>query len=278
MAKGQIAKNLLKRGVRSGVRLASPLLMASRRPTSRILTYHSIGHRNYEMNVSPEDFAEQMAWLAAHHTVIPLALAAEGQPGVAITFDDGYADNLENAVPVLEEYGLAATIFVVSGHLGGTLPQEREPDTGHLLNEAELREARQRGVTIGAHTVNHPRLATLGSRAQSTEIADSKQHLEEILGESISAFAYPYGSALDFTPETETLVAEAGFHFACANQYGHNTPPGNRWALRRIWIDSTDTQSSFQDKVSGRLDAMAIQDSAAGIWFRRWLNRSLGTS
>lgn len=278
MADGQRAKNLLKRTIRSTIRTVGPLFTTAKQPTSRILTYHSTGYRTYEMNVTPENFAEQMAWLASNSTVISLDEAAQGMPGVAITFDDGYADNLYNALPILATHALPATLFVVSGHLGGTLPGEREPDTGRLLTAAELREVHASGISIGAHTVNHPHLAHLDEAAQRHEIEVSKHQLEDILGAPVPAFAYPYGSALDYTEVTEQLVARAGFQQACSNRYGHNSPPKNRWALRRIWIDETDTLASFQDKVSGRLDALAIQDSATGIRFRRWLNRSLGTS
>jgi peptidoglycan/xylan/chitin deacetylase (PgdA/CDA1 family) len=278
MTRGQRTKNAIKQGIRLGIGATAPFLYSARHPTSRILTYHSIGYRKYEMNVTPEAFAAQMDWLATHKDVISLEAAADGQSGVAITFDDGYADNLENAVPVLEKYGFPATIFVVSGHLDQTLPEECEPETGRLLSEKELRESARRGLEIGAHTVNHPHLSLLSPDEQAAEIAGSKAHLEEILGQPVPAFAYPYGSALDYGPETKLLVAQAGFSFACSNQYGHNTPPADCWALRRIWIDSTDTISSFQDKVSGRLDALAIQDSAMGITFRRWLNRRLGVS
>ncbi len=278
MADGQRLKNGLKRNVRRAMRLAGPWLKSARQPTSRILTYHSIGHRRYEMNVAPEHFSEQMAWLAAApYPVIPLDAAAQGEPGVAITFDDGYADNLQHAVPILTRHQFPATIFVVSGHLGSTLPREQEPESGRLMTPDELREATAHGIQIGAHTAHHPRLATLPPASQEQEIVTSKQDLEALLNTPVTAFAYPYGAALDFSLETEQLVAAAGFSYACANQYGHNSPVRNRWALRRIWIDSTDTPASFADKVSGRLDAMALQDSAVGIRFRRLLNRGLGT-
>jgi hypothetical protein len=68
---------------------------------TRILTYHSVGARAHEMNVAPAAFAAQMAWLADYAPVIPLDDAARGLDGVALTFDDGYADNLSNAAPIL---------------------------------------------------------------------------------------------------------------------------------------------------------------------------------
>lgn len=275
MPKGQLAKNGLKWAVKRSFILLRPLYGHEK---TRILTYHSVGRRRYEMNVTPEAFAAQMAWLSAHQRVIPLAAAAAGEPGVAITFDDGYRDNLVNALPMLEHYHFPAALFVVSGCLGRTLPGEREPDTGILLTPDELREAASRGLCIGGHTRNHPRLSALDRAAQVEEIAGGKIELEAILGQPVTTFAYPYGSALDYTAESEEIVREAGFASAYSNRYGPVKASDAPFALRRIWIDSTDSLRSFEDKVSGRLDALQLQDSALGIRGRRWLNRWLGTA
>ena len=276
MGSGQAIKNLLKRGIRAAVRTAGPLLDRAPAPT-RILTYHSIGHRRYEMNVTPEAFAEQIAWLAEHHQVIPLADAAQGTPGVAITFDDGYRDNLTNALPILEQHACTATIFAVSGCLGGTLPFEKEPESGALLTQDELREAAARGLAIGGHTRSHARLSQLDPEAQEAEIAGCRSDLEQVLGAPVTAFAYPYGAALDYDATSVRLAEQAGYTLACSNRYGPVHPADGPFAIRRIWIDSTDTLASFQDKVSGRLDFMRLQDSPLGIRARRWLNRGLRT-
>jgi peptidoglycan/xylan/chitin deacetylase (PgdA/CDA1 family) len=275
MAKGQAAKNLLKRGVKSTFTLLSPLCGPS---ASRILTYHSIGQRRYEMNVTPEAFAGQMAWLAAHHPVISLEAAAAGETGVALTFDDGYRDNLVNALPILERHGFPATLFVVSGCLGTTLPGEKEPGSGVLLSPDELREAAARGLSIGGHTRSHPRLSMLDRARQTEEIAGSKQDLEAILGQPVTTFAYPYGSALDYSAESEAIARDAGYQWVCSNRYGPVKPSDVPFNLRRIWIDATDTPKSFADKVSGRLDGLQLQDSALGIHARRVMNRWLRTT
>lgn len=275
MSKGQAAKNGLKQVVKRSFTLLSPLYGRER---TRILTYHSIGWRRYEMNVTPEAFAAQMAWLSKHQRVIPLEEAAAGEPGIAITFDDGYRDNLINALPILEHHHFPATLFVVSCCLGGTLPGEKEPDTGVLLTPDELREAAARGLSIGGHTRSHPRLSTLDRAAQVEEIAGGKVELETILGQLVTAFAYPYGSALDYTAESEEIAREAGFTSASSNRYGPVRSSDSPFALRRIWIDSTDSLRTFEDKITGRLDALQLQDSALGIRGRRWLNRWLGTA
>ena len=276
MASGQALKNTLKRGIRAAARAAGPWLDAAPAP-ARILTYHSIGHRRYEMNVTPEAFATQIAWLAEACPLISLEAAAAGTPGVAITFDDGYRDNLIHALPVLEQHGCPATLFAVSACLGGTLPFEKEPETGALLSGDELRELATRGIAIGGHTRRHPRLSTLPEAAQEAEIAGCRSDLEQILGQPVTAFAYPYGAAPDYDATSVRLVRAAGFTLACSNRYGPVQAGDAPFTLRRIGIDSTDTLASFRDKVSGRLDLLRLQDSARIARARRWLNRGLGT-
>ncbi len=276
MGSGQAAKNVLKRSIRRAARTVGPWVDGTPSAT-RILTYHSIGYRRYEMNVTPEAFGEQLAWLSGQYPVISLAEAAAGAPGVALTFDDGYEDNLTHAVPLLERYGFPATIFVVSGHLGGVLPFEREPETGRLLTAEGLREVARRGIEIGGHTRNHVRLSALERAAQTAEIAGCKADLEGILGRRVESFAYPYGSAWDYDGDSMALAEEAGFTLACSNRYGPVDVGDGPYGYRRIWIDSTDTLDSFADKVSGRLDILRLQDHAWGIAARRWLNWGLRT-
>jgi len=218
-----------------------------------------------------------MAWLASHQSVISLESAAQGGAGVALTFDDGYRDNLINALPVLEHYGFPSTVFVVSGCLGATLPREKEPDSGTLLSPEELREVAMRGMTIGGHTRSHPRLATLSPERQAEEIAGCKSDLEAILDVPVRTFAYPYGSALDYDTESVEAVRRAGYELAFSKRYGPVASSDAPFAFRRIWVDSTDSLKSFEDKVSGRLDGLRWQDSALGIRARRLLNDWMGT-
>lgn len=265
-------KDRLKRSVKRAMRWVGRWL--PRRPASRILTYHSVGHRGHEMNVTPADFEAQMRWLVRHHPVITLEEAAAGVPGVAITFDDGYRDNLLHAAPVLHALEIPATIFMVSDRAGGVLDGDPEPATGVLMNVDELRALRALGIQVGAHTRTHPRLARLDEAAQRDEILGSKLQLEALLGQNVSSFAYPYGSAADYTAVSVRLAEEAGYALAVSNRYGHNTPVADRYALRRIWIDATDTLPLFQAKVDGSLDGLRVLESALALKVRQWVNRA----
>jgi hypothetical protein len=97
--------------------------------------------------------------------------------------------------------------------------------------------------------------------------------LEENLGHRVECFAYPYGTSADFDDTSKRLVREFGCSYACSNRYGYNANGCDRWALRRIWIDSTDTLGTYAAKIEGRLDLLAVLDSPIGMAARRVLNR-----
>lgn len=240
----------------------------------RILTFHSIGFRNHGTNVKPDLFEKQMEWLAEHGNVISLEKAAQGVPGVAITFDDGYLDNLIYAAPVLDRLGLPATLFIVAGRMGGHLDHDPIVPEAALLTWQDVRELEDRGFTIGAHSLTHRQLSSLDESEQRQEILGSARALAARLGHRIEAFAYPFGSFADYTPLTQDLVKEAGFIFAVSNRFGVNIPgKADRWALRRIWVDAADDLKSFKWKVDGRLDVLCLLDSRLGLLFRHGLNR-----
>ncbi len=246
-------------------------------PCSRILTYHSVGIRDHEMNVTSDEFRRQMEWLAEHAEVLSLADAVEGAGGVAITFDDGYRDNLTFAAPILAELGLSATVFVVAGRVGMRLAHDRNAETGALMTWEEIRNIESMGWSIGGHSLTHRCLSGLTLAEQTIEIRECTRLLEDNLGHRIEAFAYPFGSALDFNQISKDLVRTHGYSYAVSNRYGVNAPGCDRWALHRIWIDRSDTRDSFRAKVLGGLDRLAWLDSPAGIRARRVVNGLLKT-
>ncbi len=269
---GSRAKNAIKRAVKRTV-MTLGTLSRRRDGGTRILTYHSVGARKHEMNVTPEAFRAQMEWLAENETLIHLEDAANGRPGVAVTFDDGYRDNYTQALPILLASGIPATVFLVPGRMGGHLEHDRDPAHSQLLEWDEAREMAAVGVHIGGHTMNHARLSRLTPEQQREEIAGCFKAIKENLGFTPEAFAYPFGSAADFNATSVRLAKEAGFECAVTNQYGVNRRGANRWRLRRIWIDATDTLDTFAAKVDGRLDMLSLLDSWAGLKIRRMINR-----
>ncbi len=173
-----------------------------------VLYYHGVSDRQ-----APR-FRRQMAWMAANTTVVPLSRAAETGNGrrTCITFDDGLESVRRNALPILRELRLPATIFVVSSNLGRkpewpipALNLERE----ELLSSAEqLREYPKDLIEIGSHTATHPNMRALSRTESERELSESKRTLENILDRPIASLAIPFG---EFTVEALQLAREVGY-------------------------------------------------------------------
>jgi len=147
------------------------------------------------------------------------APAAAGQ--VALTFDDGFADNYHYAFPLLKQYGAKATIYLAT-----------EIEGIERLSPAQIREMAASGlVEFGAHTLHHVNLTTLDAAAAEREIRESRRQVEALAG-SCASFAYPFGR---FAPEHEAMVRAAGYESAVSTRKTIE-PLGeaNRYRLPRI--------------------------------------------
>jgi peptidoglycan/xylan/chitin deacetylase (PgdA/CDA1 family) len=190
-----------------------------------ILTYHNIGvapdgatHRGLYLSPAKLRFhfgvLAALGWRGVSIADALPYLGGEARGRVAaLTFDDGYVDNLELALPALQAHGFGATCFLVAGQLGGynawdaELLRVRKP----LMDLAQLRAWLAGGMHVGSHTLTHPHLPQLDTRAKRREIVDSKAMLEDRLGVPIEHFCFPYG---DHDAECIDLVAEAGYRSA----------------------------------------------------------------
>lgn len=166
-----------------------------------ILTYHSVDRSGSPVSVAPEVFAQHVRWLASGSIrVVPLeAIASDDAPGdaVAITFDDGVESVGSVAAPLLMERALPATLFVVTGHVGGTNvwddgPGARVPRM-RLMDWDTLALLAGGGLALGAHTRSHADLTLLKGDPLEREIAEPAMVIERYTGRRPDAFAYPYG-------------------------------------------------------------------------------------
>ena len=312
-------------------------------PGGLILLYHRIAEMPtdpFNLCVAPHRFAEHLAILKEHYHPMSLqqvvqTIQAGKQPNraIAVTFDDGYADNLWNAKPLLEDYDVPATVFVATGHLEqkrefwwdeldrlllqpGRLPSclnlningkpyywelgeasdysdddyQRDRTWNWYVQEQSDPGARQRLyrslyqrlyplslnerqslldkllawsgapatgrstyrslspievcqleqgelIEIGAHTINHPFLATLPIEAQQQEIQQSKTELETLLNHPVNSFAYPHGN---YTTQTIDLVRKTGFACACSTSEHRIRQPANCFQLPRVVVGNWD--------------------------------------
>jgi peptidoglycan/xylan/chitin deacetylase (PgdA/CDA1 family) len=190
-----------------------------------VLMYHGIekvSQDPYELCVSPARFSEQMTWLAEHglrgvsiDTLVDAMRAGRARGLVGITFDDGYVNVLENAVPELLKHDFTATLFIVSGLLGGTNEWDGDPGDPEwpLMSAQQVKEAAVAGMEIGSHGVTHAQLRGLGAHRLRAEISDSRSMLSDLLGQTIRGFAYPYGM---MDSSARRAVEEAGYDYACS--------------------------------------------------------------
>jgi peptidoglycan/xylan/chitin deacetylase (PgdA/CDA1 family) len=221
-----------------------------------ILMYHAVGkpvERPARYRIPASRFARQMAWLhRRHYPVITLEEFARDRRAyrlpparaVIVTFDDGYADNGALAQPILRRYGFPATIFLVSGAVGGTNQWDRDGElVGRpLLTWSDIQTLRAAGVSFGAHTRNHVPLTEVSPVEVTCEVAGSRADLEQALGSPACLFAYPHGR---HDAGTQAAVAAAGFLGACCSYAGLNDPVVAQFALRRSEIRGTDSLLGF---------------------------------
>jgi peptidoglycan/xylan/chitin deacetylase (PgdA/CDA1 family) len=232
-------------------------------PRLRILMYHRVARLPApdQLNVTPERFERQIAWLAAHRRVVglPAAVAEIAGAGtladsVVVTFDDGYLDNLENALPVLQRHGIPATIFVTSAFCGQSRRHPRYPDEAgrlHLDWEEVRRLAALPGVTIGSHTRTHPYLSRLGESDAWDEIDASRREIEDRIGTPVEHFCYPSG---DVTAREIRLVKQAGYASAVTVAPGGNAAGCDTYALRRTEVTDRDEPAELALKLDGAFD------------------------
>ena len=202
---------------------------------------------------------------------------------VLITFDDGYLDNLENAVPVLKRCGYPAVLFVPIGYLDESrpLPHDEHLAANGVLNRTldweQLRELEGAGVRIESHGIGHRPLADLELDEATREITLSKLRLEERLGRRVRAFAYVKGSEAHYRPVHLSLLRQAGYELAFTSISGANGPRTDPLQLHRYNVEPYPTRT-FELVLSGACDLIALKDTVAGTHARRLFNAALGTS
>lgn len=227
----------------------------------RILFYHRVSDDRDELAVSPRNFRRQMDYLATEaYRVIDVVQAAElldeGQPPprtVGLSFDDGFLDVAEEALPLLAERGFRATVFVAPAVVDGWARFGWYRSQPPVLGWDEIVELDREGtLQFEAHSLTHPNLVASRDAAAWQEIMGSKTSLEARLGRPVLAFSYPSGL---FGLRERGLVAAAGFHVAVSCEPGVNTSGTDRFALRRRQVDRRDNLLDFRAKVGGGHDS-----------------------
>jgi peptidoglycan/xylan/chitin deacetylase (PgdA/CDA1 family) len=233
-----------------------------------VLLYHAIskdpGRHVAPFTVSPAEFERQMDVVqAAGHTSLsfgelmracgpggaPRAADSSGNLArrVVITFDDGYADFADAALPALRARGLASTLFLTTGWLAGGGSQEPGP-SDRMLSWSQLPELAEAGVELGAHSHSHPHMDTLTEPALRDELTRSKALLEDALDHEVDTFAYPHGY---HGPRVRRATRASGYRSAAAVRNALHRPGGDPYAVARLMVSRATTSEDVARWLAG---------------------------
>lgn len=306
----------------------------------RILMYHRVEYLNDDYNmqaVTPTNFEKHMRYLRDHYEMLrlddPMESWFQNQSGdaVIVTFDDGYYDFLQNAVPIMEKYDIPATVFVSTGNIDtqyenwtdsilravfsdvnqrdsytfeaeyyrgrfstgnweekykvykmirelfivssaarrkqyeqqllewAGLTKEGRRSRKLMTTEELLETSTRKGISIGAHTVTHCSLKHQEFSEQQYEIRESKRILEEITGQKVKLFAYPFGTKDNYSDVTIKLLQEAGFEKAVVAFPDAMSENTNIYELNRFMVKNYD-----ENDFGNYMNHVVFQDEKLG--------------
>ncbi len=244
--------------------------LAQKRGISEIpvLMYHRVtdgipGGTKHGIYVTSREFEQQLRMLGRKGfttlTLRDLGCIVRGEKiiprkPVLLTFDDGYEDNYVHAFPLLQQYGMTATIFLLGDPSIRTNQwdvHDGEPEAA-LLSDEQCREMSRYGVDFGAHTLLHVKLTDVSAERARQEIEGAKKQLEQRLGCEVTSLAYPYGAVNEVV---KALTRQAGYAFGVATDSGAKNIWKDLFEIRRIPVFPGASRFSFWKKTTGRYHA-----------------------
>jgi peptidoglycan/xylan/chitin deacetylase (PgdA/CDA1 family) len=217
-----------------------------------ILMYHSVsasaagGAPGYRL--TPRQFEEELVFLRDRKMkTVSLAELSSWREGEAslpagalvLTFDDGYADNFFNALPLLKKYGFRATFFLTVSTLGGA----------GMMGRAEVEALLEAGMEVGSHGWRHDLLGGMTAAELSRELESSRRELSRLLRRGIDFFSLPRGYLPPLLPR---LARRAGYRGMCTSLVGYNSTGTDPFLWRRFPLRSGVSLSQFISIVTRR--------------------------
>jgi len=231
----------------------------------RILMYHQIaehqdGARFNGLRVPPSMFERQLKWLSENNwtflTMAELIQKKNNLPekSVVLTFDDGYLDNLTNALPLMQKYQACGTLYLVIDRHDNdwSTKKKKHHDSGELakdkkLSDQQVTELLESGCfELGGHTHSHANLHSLNPEQKIAEIKNSKDALEQTFKTEVTSFAYPFGI---YTEDDVELVMQSGYSNAVTTNAGIDDLSQSLFTLRRVKISGKDNFYAFKLRI-----------------------------
>ena len=250
-----------------------------------ILMYHQVTPRPdpafHKYAITPEAFREQMEWLkSAGYAALSLEALYENRVGqaplpprpIVITFDDGFQDCMDFAVPTLVDNHLTATFYVVAGLIDQTSRwlQGKYGVEFSMMSWGSIRDLEAAGLACGAHGMSHANLTTVDSATCREELRQSRAVLEDGLGHEVLDLAYPYGG---YDETVRAIAVESGYRTACSVRPGWSPPDDDLMALRRLHVLGGWSLADFIHSLRSHRSPMRLLRAGASA-----LRRKLGAS
>jgi len=247
----RVAKLLISVCYLAGCRVWDVALLAIGRkphPQCMILYYHAI---------PPEQrnrFARQLDMLRSLTTPIGAdadPLQVRGCKYSCVTFDDGFQSVLDNAVPELDKRGIPATLFITAGALGkcaGWWPESARYERQDRLLSPEQIASLPDLVTVGSHTLTHPKLPQLCESEARWELEESRRVLQELLKRKVTSFSFPFGAFNELLIE---WCRQAGYTRVFTSMPLNALSSSTAFVMGRVPVEPTDWWLEFRLKVLG---------------------------
>jgi peptidoglycan/xylan/chitin deacetylase (PgdA/CDA1 family) len=228
---------------------ANTCAAAEHRTPVVVLFYHRIADdRATSYTTSNGAFRRQMLWLKSHFDMVTLEEAQRrirsgdnSRPCVSITFDDGYAENCDQAIPLLIKEGIPCTYFATLHNVQTGQPFAHDIARGHHFPPNtldQLRAMADAGIDIGAHTYSHPDMAKINDEGRlHYEVIGAGEELQRRLGHPVRYFAFPFGQYVNLNARVFDLAHEVGYEGVCSAYGGYNFPGDDAFHIQRISAD-----------------------------------------